>query len=113
MNIYISNLNFKVTSEELEQLFADYGTVTSAKVINDRDTGRSRGFGFVEISDDSDAQRAIEELNQSDFEGKTINVTEAKPRTDKPRGSFGGGNDRRGGNGGGGYSSDRRPNNRY
>jgi RNA recognition motif-containing protein len=107
MNIYISNLNFKVTSEELEQLFADFGTVTSAKVINDRETGRSRGFGFVEISDDSDAQRAIEELNQAEFQGKTINVTEAKPRTDKPRGSFGGGNDRRSG-GGGGYSSDRR-----
>lgn len=106
MNIYISNLNFKVTSEELEQLFADFGTVTSAKVINDRETGRSRGFGFVEISDDSDAQRAIEELNQAEFQGKTINVTEAKPRTDKPRGSFGGGNDRR--SGGGGYSSDRR-----
>lgn len=104
MNIYISNLNFKVTSEELGQLFADFGNVTSAKVINDRETGRSRGFGFVEISDDNDAQRAIEELNQAEFQGKTINVTEAKPRTDKPRGSFGG-NDRRGG---GGYSSDRR-----
>lgn len=105
MNIYISNLNFKVTSEQLEQLFAEYGNVTSAKVINDRETGRSRGFGFVEMSDDSDAQRAIDQLNQTDFQGKTINVSEAKPRAEKPRGSFGGGNDRRGG---GGYNSDRR-----
>lgn len=105
MNIYISNLNFKVTSEQLEQLFAEYGNVTSAKVINDRETGRSRGFGFVEMSDNSDAQRAIDQLNQSDFQGKTISVSEAKPRVDKPRGSFGGGNDRRGG---GGYNSDRR-----
>lgn len=89
MNIYISNLNYSVDDEGLNQLFAAYGEVSSAKVIMDKLTGRSRGFGFVEMPDDSDANQAIEGLNQTDVKGKTINVSVAKPREDKPRRDFG------------------------
>lgn len=109
MNIYVSNLSFKVVDDDLRQLFEEYGEVTSAKVITDRETGRSRGFGFVEMSDKDASLKAIEELNQAEYDGKVITVNEAKPREDKPRGSFGGGSrggssygDRRGGGGGGG-----------
>ncbi len=97
MNIYVSNLNFSTTSESLQELFAAYGEVTSAKIITDRETGRSRGFGFVEMSDDAEGQKAIDELNGADYEGKTINVNVARPKTEG--GSRGGYN--RGGNGGG------------
>ena len=110
MNLYISNLNYSVTDAELAELFADYGEITSAKVIMDRETGRSRGFGFVELSDDAAAQKAIEELNQATFKDKVINVTEAKPREE--RSDRGRSNNRGGGygsnRGGGGYGSDRR-----
>ncbi len=95
MNIYVANLNYSVSSEQLQQLFEGYGEVTSAKVILDRETGRSRGFGFVEMSNDSEAQNAIEKLHQSEHVGKVINVTEARPRTENTgggRGGFGGGN---------------------
>jgi RNA recognition motif-containing protein len=88
MNIYVSNLSFNVQDEDLREFFAPYGEVTSAKIINDRETGRSRGFGFVEMSDDAAAKKAIAELNGGDVEGRTINVTEAKPKEKK---SFGGG----------------------
>lgn len=97
MNIYVSNLNFSTTSESLQELFAGYGEVTSAKIITDRETGRSRGFGFVEMSDDTEGQNAISGLNETDFEGKTINVNVARPKTDRPSG---GGYNNRGGNGG-------------
>ena len=92
MNIYVSNLSFNVQDEDLREFFAPYGEVTSAKIINDRETGRSRGFGFVEMSDDAASQKAIAELNEATVEGRTIKVMEAKPKEDKPRNnSFSGG----------------------
>lgn len=110
MNLYISNLSYNISDEDLRLLFADYGEITSAKVILDRETGRSRGFGFVELSDDELAKKAIEELNQASYDGKVINITEARPRED--RGDRGGrfNNNRGGGYGsnrGGGYGSNR------
>ena len=110
MNLYISNLSYNISDEDLRQLFADNGEITSAKVIMDRETGRSRGFGFVELSDDELAKKAIEELNQASYDGKVINITEARPRED--RGDRGGrfNNNRGGGYGsnrGGGYGSNR------
>lgn len=110
MNLYISNLSYNISDEDLRLLFADYGEITSAKVIMDRETGRSRGFGFVELSDDELAKKAIEELNQASYDGKVINITEARPRED--RGDRGGrfNNNRGGGcgsNRGGGYGSNR------
>ena len=110
MNLYISNLSYNISDEDLRLLFADYGEITSAKVIMDRETGRSRGFGFAELSDDELAKKAIEELNQASYDGKVINITEARPRED--RGDRGGrfNNNRGGGYGsnrGGGYGSNR------
>ena len=110
MNLYISNLSYNISDADLRQLFADYGEITSAKVIMDRETGRSRGFGFVELSDDELAKKAMEELNQASYDGKVINITEARPRED--RGDRGGrfNNNRGGGYGsnrGGGYGSNR------
>ena len=110
MNLYISNLSYNISDEDLRLLFADYGEITSAKVIMDRETGRSRGLGFVELSDDELAKKAIEELNQASYDGKVINITEARPRED--RGDRGGrfNNNRGGGYGsnrGGGYGSNR------
>jgi RNA recognition motif-containing protein len=93
MNIFVSNLNFKVRSEDLKNLFSQYGEVLSTKVITDKFSGKSRGFGFVEMKNDDDGNRAIGELDQKDFEGRNITVSVAKPRTEG-----GGGN---GGNGGG------------
>lgn len=93
--LYVGNLSFRVTSEELRDLFSQYGNVTSASVISDRDTGRSRGFGFVEMADGGEA--AVEALNGQDLQGRALTVNEAKPR--EPRRSGGGG----GGGGGGGY----------
>ena len=86
MNIYISNLSYDVNDSDLRELFEEYGEVSSAKVIMDRETGRSRGFGFVEMSDDTQGQKAIDELNQAEYDGKVINVNVAKPRTDRPAG---------------------------
>ena len=97
MNIYVSNLNFSTTSESLQELFAEYGEIDSAKIITDRETGRSRGFGFVEMPNDAEGQKAIDELNGTDFEGKTISVNVARPRTERSGGGYG----NRGGNGGG------------
>ncbi|CVK15651.1 MAG: RNA-binding protein [Apibacter sp.] len=87
MNIFISNLNYRLTNEDLHDLFSEYGEVESAKIIQDRETGRSRGFGFVEMAD-AEAKTAIQELNQKEFDGKVINVSEARPRDEKPRNSF-------------------------
>lgn len=101
MNLYISNLSYNITDADLKELFAEYGEIVSAKVIMDRETGRSRGFGFVELSDDELAKKAIEELNQASYDEKIINVTEARPR--EARGDRGGrsfGNNRGGGYGG-------------
>jgi RNA recognition motif-containing protein len=104
MNIYVSNLSFNVQDEDLREFFTPYGEVTSAKIITDRETGRSRGFGFVEMSDDSAAQKAITELNDASVDGRNIKVMEAKPKEDKPRG---GGGFRNNGGGGGGYNKSR------
>lgn len=103
MNLYISNLSYNVTDADLNELFADYGEILSARVITDRETGRSRGFGFVELKDDEMGRKAIEELNQATYDEKVINVTEARPREDRggSRGGFGGGNRGGGGYGGG------------
>ncbi|HNP22124.1 MAG TPA: RNA-binding protein [Panacibacter sp.] len=90
MNIYVSNLSFNVQDEDLREFFAPYGEVTSAKVINDRETGRSRGFGFVEMSDDAAAKKAIAELNGATVENRAINVTVAKPKEDRPARNSGG-----------------------
>jgi RNA recognition motif-containing protein len=84
MNIYVSNLSFNVQDEDLREFFAPYGEVSSAKVINDKFTGQSRGFGFVEMSDQSAALKAIEELDGGIVEGRSIRVAEAKPREDRP-----------------------------
>jgi RNA recognition motif-containing protein len=86
MKIYVSNLSFNVQDEELLNLFTPFGPVMSAKVINDRETGRSRGFGFVEMEDDNAAQEAIQKLDKSDLDGRAIGVSEARP---KPAKSFG------------------------
>ena len=92
MNIYVSNLSFDVQDEDLRGFFTPYGEVTSAKVINDRETGRSRGFGFVEMVDQAASEKAISELHESTVDGRSIKVMEAKPREDKPRNNYGGGN---------------------
>jgi RNA recognition motif-containing protein len=97
MNIYVSNLSFNVQDEDLKEFFAPYGEVSSAKIINDRETGKSRGFGFVELADDEAAKKAIAELDGATVEGRAIKVMEAKPKEDKPRGGGGG---FRGGSGG-------------
>ena len=104
MNIYVSNLSFNVQDEDLRDFFTPYGEVTSAKIITDRETGRSRGFGFVEMTDDVAAKKAITELNGATVENRQISVSEAKPREDRP--SRGGGGGGRGGfnKGGGGYN---------
>ena len=85
MNIYVSNLGFNVQDAELKQLFSSYGEVSSAKVIMDKFSNQSRGFGFVEMPDDAAAQKAIDELNGTSTGGRPIKVTEARPREDKPR----------------------------
>lgn len=97
MNIYVSNLSFSTTSESLQELFAEYGEIDSAKIITDRETGRSRGFGFVEMTNETEGQNAISELHESDFEGKTINVNIARPRVERSNNGY----SNRGGNGGG------------
>ncbi|MFY7840936.1 MAG: RNA recognition motif domain-containing protein [Lacibacter sp.] len=85
MNIYVSNLGFAVQDADLSQLFSGYGQVTSAKVIMDKMTNQSRGFGFVEMPDDDAASAAIAELNGKTVEGRAIKVSEARPREEKPR----------------------------
>lgn len=105
MNIYVSNLSFNVQDEDLREFFTEYGEVTSAKVITDKFTGKSRGFGFVEMPDDESAKKAIAELDNGTVEGRTIKVMEAKPKEDRPARTGGGGGGFRGGNsGGGGYN---------
>ncbi len=91
MNIYVSNLSFNVTDDDLKGFFESYGEVASAKVITDKITGRSRGFGFVEMNDDAVAQTAITELNGGMVEGRAIKVTEAKPREERSPSNSGGG----------------------
>lgn len=102
MNIYVSNLSYNTTSASLQELFTVHGEVTSVNVITDRESGRSRGFAFVEMPDDTDGQKAINELNGTDFEGKTIVVNVARPKTERSSGGY---NSR--GNDGGGYNKRR------
>jgi RNA recognition motif-containing protein len=101
-NIYVGNLPWSATADDLLQLFQEHGQVARAQVITDRETGRSRGFGFVEMADDAEALKAIETLNGSQFEGRPLTVNEARPREERGGGGAGGG---RGGYGGdrGGY----------
>ncbi len=100
--LYVGNLSYNVTSSDLEQLCSAHGTVQSAEVINDRDTGRSKGFGFVQMGSDQEAQAVISALNGQEHDGRALTVNEAKPREDRPRGGGGGGG--YGGGGGGGRS---------
>jgi RNA recognition motif-containing protein len=128
MKLYVGNLSFQTSSEDLQQLFAQAGTVESAAVVEDRDTGRSRGFGFVEMASPEEGQKAIEQFNGTDFNGRNLTVNEARPREDRGgrggggggRGGFGGnrgggggrggfGGNRGGGGGGGGGRNDREP----
>ncbi len=99
--LYVGNLSYDVTNQSLEQMFAPYGTVQSAQVISDKFSGQSKGFGFVEMGSDQEAQAAITALNGQQHEGRALTVNEAKPREDRG-GSGGGGGGSRGGRGGGG-----------
>jgi RNA recognition motif-containing protein len=119
--LYVGNLSYQVDSSELEQMFAAHGTVQSAEVVSDRMTGRSKGFGFVEMGTDEEAQKAITALNGQQNNGRALTVNEAKPREDRPRGGGGGGGGYGGGGGGrgggerrgGGGGRDRDRGNRY
>lgn len=84
MNIYVGNLSYALSDNDLQQLFAEHGSVASAKIIQDRETGRSKGFGFVEMPDDGDAQKAIEALNGQSVDGRNLTVNEARPREERP-----------------------------
>ena len=101
--LYVGNLTYGVTDSQLEQMFAPHGTVQSAQVIMDRDTGRSKGFGFVEMGSDKEAQAAIQALNGKEVDGRSLTVNEARPRTEGGggRGGSGGGRGSYGGGGGG------------
>ena len=104
MNIYVGNLSFDETETSLEAAFATHGGVTSARIITDRETGRSRGFGFVEMGDQTQAEAAIAALNGSSVNGRELKVNEARPREDRgPRGGGGGGGGGRDFGGGGSY----------
>ncbi len=100
--LYVGNLGYDVKGSDLEQLFGEHGTVDSASVITDRDTGRSKGFGFVEMSSDDEARNAISALDGKDFEGRALKVNEAKPRASTGGGGGGSRGGSRGGGGGGG-----------
>ena len=105
MKLYVGNLSFGTSSTDLENLFGQVGTVESASVVSDRDTGRSRGFGFVEMSTKEEGNAAIAEFNGKEIDGRSLTVNEARPREDRGGGGFGGGGNRRSGGGGGGGRS--------
>src|SRR5712691_8751970 len=118
MKLYVGNLAFQTSSQDLQELFGQAGTVESASVVEDRDTGRSRGFGFVEMSSKEEGATAISQFNGKEVNGRSLTVNEAKPRENRAgggggRGGFGGGRSgggysgNRGGGGGGGYSGNR------
>jgi cold-inducible RNA-binding protein len=104
MKLYVGNLSFKTTSEDLQKMFEQAGEVESAKVIEDRETGRSRGFGFVEMADREGGENAIEQFHGKDYQGRALTVNEARPRDERGGGGYGGGGGSRGGYGGGGGS---------
>jgi len=110
MNIYISHLSYGVDDNGLREVFEAYGQVDSAKVITDKFTGKSRGFGFVEMTDENEANKAIEALNQSEINGMTINVNLAKPREERPHREFNSNSGSSRGGSGSGYGNDRRSN---
>src|SRR3954471_15438499 len=103
--LYVGNLSYGTTSSDLEQLFGQYGTVQSAEVISDRETGRSKGFGFVQMGSDQEAQAAIDAMNGQQHDGRNLTVNEAKPK--EPRSGGGGGYGGGGGGGRGGYGGGR------
>lgn len=94
--LFVAGLSYDITDDQLQNHFAQAGTVTSAKVITDKFTGKSRGFGFVEMSTDEEAAEAMKQFDNTEFEGRTINVKEARPMEERPQRNFGGGNDRGG-----------------
>jgi RNA recognition motif-containing protein len=102
IKLYVGNLSFQTSSDDLQQLFAQVGTVESATVVEDRDTGRSRGFGFVEMASKEEGEKAIEQFNGTDFNGRNLTVNEARPREDRGNRGGGGGGRGFGGNRGGG-----------
>lgn len=85
MNIFIAGLSYRVNDADLRELFVEYGEITSSKVIMDKQTGRSKGYGFVEMDDEAAGQKAIEELNGAEYDGRTISVSVARPREERPR----------------------------
>jgi RNA recognition motif-containing protein len=99
-NLFIGSLAYATTDDTLKAFFEQIGEVTSARVITDRDSGRSKGFGFVEFADEANNQKAVDQLDGKELDGRAISVGLARPKEDRPRRDFGGGNDR-GGNGGG------------
>lgn len=103
--LYVGNLSFNTSEQGLEQLFAQCGAVESCRIMTDRDTGRSRGFAFVEFSNDEEAQAAVAKFNGVEFEGRALTVNEARPQENRGGGGFGGG--RGAGGGGGGFNRDR------
>ncbi|MDB5181299.1 MAG: RNA-binding protein [Candidatus Saccharibacteria bacterium] len=106
--LFVGSLPYSVTDDDLSQMFSDFGTVASAKVIFDRETNRSKGFGFVEFENDAEAKAAIDALNNKDIQGRTIVVNEARPQEARPpRRDFGGDRGGQGGGGGGGYNRNR------
>src|SRR6195952_2076890 len=106
--LYVGNLSYQVDSSALEQMFTAHGTVQSAQIITDRETGQSKGFGFVEMGSDAEAQAAIAAMNGQENDGRALTVNEAKPKEDRPRGGGGGGGYGGGGYGGGGGGGGRR-----
>ena len=102
MNIFVANIERKVTDEQLQELFAQHGEIASLKLIKDRDTGVSKGYAFVEMTNDDEAQKAIDALNEFELEGRALAVNEARPKTEYKK-SGGGGGGYKGGGGGGGY----------
>jgi cold-inducible RNA-binding protein len=102
-SIYVGNLAHQASEDDLQQAFSEFGAVSAVNIIKDRETGRSRGFAFVEMSDAGEAAEAIKQLNLKEICGRSVTVNEARPKTDRPRGGGGGGGGR-GGRGGGGRS---------
>ena len=108
MNIYVGNLPYSANEEDLKEVFSAHGEVTSVRIIMDRETGKSKGFGFIDMPNDDEATSAIEALEGAEFQGRNLRVNQSKPREERPRGGGGGyrgggGGGYRGGGGGGGY----------
>ena len=107
MNIFIAGISYNLSNDDLEKLFEEFGEVTSARIVMDRETGRSKGFGFVEMTNDEEGNAAIAALNEKEIDGKTLAVSVARPREERPRNNYGGGNRGGYGNNRGGYGNNR------